>query len=115
MIDELSSKKSYDEFISLMKYFADTQPISTNTVILEEKSGNYSLTDDLGEPIKLRFDEEFAEEIVPVSLTGDELLISNLMAVMPGKIIFNNIDENKPIINTIKQIFEGRILYGKEI
>lgn len=115
LIDELTSQKSYDEFISLMKYFADTQPISSDTVFLVENSGKYSLTDDSGKPIKLKFNEEFADEIMPIPLSNEELLISNLMAAMPEKIIFNNVDENKPIINTIKQIFEGRISDGKEI
>lgn len=109
LIDEFSAKKSYDEFISLMKYFAEIQPASTETVVVEEKSGEYSLTDISGKPLELRFDEEFADELMPISLKGEDLLISNLMAAMPQKIILNNVDENKPIINTIRQIFEGRI------
>ena len=114
LIDEFSAKKSYDEFISLMKYFTDIQPPVTDTVVLEEVLGEYNLTDISGNPIELKFDEEFADELMPISITGEDLLISNLMAAMPKKIIFNNVDENKPIINTIRQIFEGRISNRKE-
>lgn len=114
LIDEFSAKKSYDEFIGLMKYFTEIQPAVTDTVVIQETLGEYNLTDISGKPIDLKFDEEFADELMPFSLTGEDLLISNLMAAMPEKIIFNNIDEKKPIINTIKQIFEGRISNGKE-
>lgn len=110
LIDELSSKKAYDEFIGLMKYFTEIQTPVTDTVVLSESEGEYLLTDSLGNPINLRFDEEYADELMPFNLTGDDLLISNLMAAMPKKIIFNNINTNKPIINTISRIFEGRIL-----
>ena len=110
-VDELSVKKSYDEFIGLMKYFTEIQKPETETVILSEDLGEYKLTDGDGNPLRLRFDEEFADELMPIGVTGDDLLISNLMAAMPKKIIFDNIDEKKPIINTISRIFEGRITY----
>ncbi|MFA7636900.1 MAG: putative sporulation protein YtxC [Monoglobales bacterium] len=110
-IDELSVKKSYDEFIGLMKYFAEIQAPVTDMVVLTESMGEYKLTDSSGEQISLSFDEEFAEEISPIGLTSEDLLISNLMAAMPKKIIFKDINEEKPIINTISRIFEGRISY----
>ena len=110
-IDEMSVKKSYDEFIGLMRYFTEIQTPATDTVILTEDSGEYKLTDEGGNPLKLRFDEEFADELMPVGMTGEDLLISNLMAAMPKKIVFDNVDKEKPIINTISRIFEGRISY----
>lgn len=109
--DEMAAKKSYDEFIGLMKYFAEIGSPVTETVVLREKFGEYSLTDADGNPLELRFDEEFADELASVELTGDDILISNLMAAMPRKIIFDNVDEKKPIINTINRIFEGRITH----
>ena len=111
LIDELMEKKSYDEFIGLMKYFTEIQTPVTDTVVISEKSGEYLLTDPQGNPINLKFDEEFADEFMPLNLSGEDLLISNLMAAMPGKIIYNNIDTDKPIINTISRIFEGRIIH----
>lgn len=110
-IDELSAKKSYDEFIGLMKYFTEIQTPVTDTVVLSENKGEYKLTDPTGNPILLKFDEEFADELMPINLTDEDLLISNLMAAMPKKIVFNNVNTEKPIINTISQIFEGRISY----
>lgn len=110
LIDELSAQKSYDEFIGLMKYFTEIQAPVTETVILSEKGDDYLLTDSSGKPINLRFDEEFADELMPFDLSGEDLLISNLMAAMPKKIVFDNINRNKPIIKTITRIFEGRIV-----
>lgn len=110
-IDELSAKKSYDEFIGLMKYFTDIQTPATDTVILTESCGEYKLTDTSGNPVLLKFDEEFADDLAPIGLSKEDLLISNLMAAMPKKIVFNNVDTDKPIINTISRIFEGRISY----
>ena len=110
-IDEMSAKKSYDEFIGLMKYFTEIQSPVTDTVILTETSGNYKLTDTSGNPVLLKFDEEFADDLAPLGLSKEDLLISNLMAAMPKKIVFDNVDTDKPIINTISRIFEGRISY----
>ncbi len=111
LIDELMAKKSYDEFIGLMKYFTEIQSPVTDTVILTESSGEYVLTDLSGNPVMLKFDEEFAGELAPLGLSHEDLLISNLMAAMPRKIVFNNVNEDKPIINTINRIFEGRITH----
>ena len=111
LIDELSAKKSYDEFIGLMKYFTEIQPPITDTVVISEAGGEYSLTDLSGNPINLRFDEEFADELMPLDLTGEDLLISNLMAAMPRKIVFDNVNTGTPVINTISRIFEGRITH----
>ena len=111
LVDEMSVKKSYDEFIGLMKYFTEIQEPVTDTVVLTENSGEYSLTDVSGNPIDLRFDEEFADELMPIGLSGEDILISNLMAAMPRKIIFKDLDRGKPVINTISRIFEGRISY----
>ncbi len=108
-IDELSAKKSYDDFIGLMKYFTEVQSPVTDTVILTETLGEYKLTDTSGNPIVLKFDEEFADDFAPFGLSREDILISNLMAAMPKKIIFENVDTDKPIINTISRIFEGRI------
>ena len=112
LLDELMEKKSYDEFIGLMKYFTEIQPPVTDTVIISEQSGEYILTDMQGNPLNLRFDEEFADELMsPLNLSGEDLLISNLMAAMPGKIVYNNVDTSKPIIKTINRIFDGRIMH----
>ena len=108
-IDELSAQKSYDEFIGLMKYFAEIQTPITDTVVLSENSGEYKLTDSSGKPILLKFDEEFADDLAPIGLSQEDLLISNLMAAMPKKIIFDNVNTDTPVINTISRIFEGRI------
>lgn len=111
LVDEFSAKKSYDEFIGLMKYFTEIQTPVTDTVVLSETEGEYKLTDSSGKPINLKFDEEFADELMPMNLTGEDLLISNLMAAMPKKIVLKNVNTDKPIINTISRIFEGRITH----
>ena len=110
-IDELSAKKSYDEFIGLMKYFTEIQSPVIDTVILTETLGEYKLTDTDGNPLLLKFDEEFADDLAPLGLSREDILISNLMAAMPKKIVFDNINTDKPIINTISRIFEGRITH----
>lgn len=111
LTEEVTAKKSYDEFISLMRYFTEIQSPVTDVVVLSENSGKYLLTDINGNPINMSFDEEFADEISPIGLSGEDLLISNLMAAMPKKIIFNDVNRDKPIISTISRIFEGRISY----
>ena len=111
LVDEYTTKKSYDEFIDLMKYFAEIQTPVTDTVVISEDGGEYKLTDSFGNLINLKFDEEFADELMPLNLTDEDLLISNLMAAMPKKIVFNNINAEKPVINTISRIFEGRITH----
>ncbi len=108
-VDEYSAKKSYDEFIALLKYFAQIQEPLIDAVVLEESDGVYKLYDLTGSPIKERFSEEFADELMPLNPKEEDLLISNLMAAMPGQIILKNVSMDKPVINTITQIFEGRI------
>ncbi len=108
-IDEYSAKKSYEEFIALLKYFAQVQEPLIDAVVLEESDGMYKLYDLSGSPIKERFSEEFSDELMPLNPKEEDLLISNLMAAMPGKIILKNVSMDKPVINTITQIFEGRI------
>lgn len=112
-IDEYVTKKAYDEFLDLLKYFVDIQD---ETDLIVRVTGNtedgFTLKDCLGNILKISENEEFFNEMSIIGLKHEDVLVSRLISLSPKRIIMSCDYETTPIGITIKKIFEEKLVFS---
>jgi putative sporulation protein YtxC len=60
--------------------------------------------------------EDLAKEISDREISHDDLLISSLITIAPSRITIHEFDriQNKELLNTINNVFNGRVTMSKE-
>ena len=113
-IDEYMTKKAYDEFLDLLKYFVSIQE---ETELIVNITGNtedgFVLTDCLGNIVKISKNEEFFSEMSIIGLKHEDVLISRLISLSPKRIYMSRDYEETPFGTTVKKIFEDRLVFLK--
>lgn len=115
LVEHYLTRKEYEEFISLLKYFVNVQeqrPEKTHIIIGD--SGGYTLLDEQGEDITAPSFADFIEgEILLTEEAYDDLLISVLITLAPKTITVHNClaIKNHELFSTISQVFDGKIDY----
>lgn len=116
IIEKYMVEKEYDEFIKILKYFADIQDSKIDVVnILIDKSGKYIVTDKNDENIEKWLTnslEEVNNTVVPKGITKEDMLISGLIASAPKSIIIHGFKncKNKEFIKTLNNVFGAKTI-----
>lgn len=108
-------EKEYNEFIKLLKYFVEVQESKIDEVnIIIDEMGMYTILDGNSKDIYDLFLDEVEDfNMSLVGVNKDDLLISGLIANSPKKIVIHGAENtlNVEIIETIKQVFEEKVIF----
>lgn len=111
-IDEMILDRQYQEFVSVLKYFVSHQEIKTPAVhIIHDDHRQSAILNEKMEPLEMNdLDDHFVLECLERDLNLEDLLISTLLNVSPRKIYVHTRDSSNPVVRTVKQIFEDRVI-----
>ncbi|AYF55166.1 putative sporulation protein YtxC [Clostridium novyi] len=117
VVEKYIAKKEYDEFIKLLKYFVDIQESKIKELnIIIQNDGSYLIQDENKKDIM----EDMFKELTGINSTqdveDDDLIISGLITYCPENIVIYNKEnsKNKEMINTIEEVFKGRVKFCEE-
>lgn len=112
IVSEYETQKEYKEFLRLLKYFVDVQEMKEEIIhIVGIKEGRYKIYDkdknDITEQCKQGFEQDFSDK----EINYDDLLVSSLITIAPRQIVIHHYEviQNKPLIETISSIFQGKV------
>nr|WP_269205510.1 MULTISPECIES: putative sporulation protein YtxC [Clostridium] len=117
VVEKYIAKKEYDEFIKLLKYFVDIQESKIKELnIIIQNDGSYLIQDENKKDMM----EDMFKELTGINSTqdveDDDLIISGLITYCPENIVIYNKEnsKNKEMINTIEEVFKGRVKFCEE-
>lgn len=112
-VDDFLMDREYREFIRLLRYFVDIQEPKIDTVhVIVGFDDRYMLLDGSKKEITNECIQEYVNEISEGEINYDDLLVSSLITFAPRKIVIHCTGQfrNKELIETIKNVFSGRII-----
>lgn len=112
-VDDFLMEREYKEFIRLLRYFVDIQDPKFDVIhIIVRYDSKYILLDEDRREITNECIQEFVNEINEGEINYDDLLVSSLITLAPKKIIIHSAGQfrNKELLETIKNVFSGRVL-----
>ncbi|MGI6776595.1 MAG: putative sporulation protein YtxC [Acetivibrionales bacterium] len=111
-VDDFLMEREYREFIRLLRYFVDIQnPKFDKIHVIAGYDGKYILLDENGREITNECIQEFVNEISEGEINFDDLLVSSLITFAPKKVVIHCTGQmrNKELLETIKNVFYGRV------
>lgn len=102
--EEYAAIKEYNEFIDMLRFFISVQTPREDLVHIVKDDGEWRILNRRRRDITESYTNDlphFDEE-----LTGEDILLSALIAIVPRRIIVHDEEENAKIYETIKLIFE---------
>jgi putative sporulation protein YtxC len=117
VIEKYMVEKEYTEFIKLLKYFVEVQDSKIDEVnIIVQVNGMYKVQDKSGNDILEEFFGELADNKLKSKANMDDMIISGLIANSPEVIKIHCVENcpNKELIETIKGVFNNRVIFCKE-
>lgn len=115
VVDEYLIEKEYMDFIKLLKYFVEIQEPKKEIVHVIMRNKGFDLLDGKLKHISHDFLKDFKDEILNNEIDKDDLLISVLISIAPKKVVIHSKKKlNNEIIDTLKNVFEDKIIFCKE-
>ncbi|MEA1959707.1 MAG: putative sporulation protein YtxC [Bacillota bacterium] len=113
--EEMKNEKEYNEFVKLLRYFVDTQPSRVHEVNLLLENNGFYLWDGNGKIIEEEFLDYYSNDLLVNEINLDDILISILITIVPGKIVLHNIKsiETTEAVKMIRSVFGDRIVECK--
>lgn len=111
-VDDFLMEREYREFIRLLRYFVDIQNPKFDTIhVIASYDGKYVLLDETKKEITNECIQEFVNEISEGEINYDDLLVSSLITFAPRKVVIHckGHMRNKELLETIKNVFSGRV------
>ena len=111
-VNKFLIQKEYNEFISLLKMYINSEGSKTDIVHLIYSDSNPILLDKAKKIIRIDENMFNAKYLSDISFSSSDYALNTLLTLIPSKIyihlIDNTIDE---FITTLKLIFEDRVIY----
>ena len=111
-VNKFLIQKEYNEFISLLKMYINSEGSKTDIVHLIYSDSNPILLDKAKKIIRIDENMFNAKYLSDISFSSSDYALNTLLTLIPSKIyihlIDNSIDE---FITTLKLIFEDRVIY----
>ena len=111
-VDEFLMEREYKEFIRLLKYFVDIQDPKFDIIhVILRENNKYILLNEDKKEITNQCIKEFVTDISTDEISSDDLLVSSLISLAPRKVIIHCAGKfkNKEILETIKNVFSGKV------
>lgn len=108
-------EREYIEFISLLKYYINSNKSTCNVVHLLYTSSGSCLFDEhnnLIDTSKIKLDSTYLSDI---SFSENDYILNALLTLLPQKIIIHIDEPYDDFINTLKLVFEKRIIFEKKL
>lgn len=103
-------EKEYKEFISLLKIYVNTTEAKTDIMHLIYVNGESILLDKQKSIIQIDSNINNAKYLSDISFSSNDIALNTLLSMLPKKIEVHLIDEEDEFINTLKLIFENRVM-----
>ena len=103
-------EKEYKEFISLLKVYVNTTETKTDILNLIYVHGESILLDKQNNIIQIEGNINNAKYLSDISFSSNDIALNTLLSMLPKKIEVHLIDKEDEFINTLKLIFENRIM-----
>ena len=111
-VNKFLIQREYNEFVSLLKMYVNSEPSKTDIIHLVYSDTNPILLDKSKNIIKIDDDIFNAKYLSDITFSSSDYALNTLLTLLPKKIyihlIDNNIDE---FITTLKLVFESRVVY----
>ncbi len=108
-VDDLIVEKEYNEFIELLKYFIEIQEPQIPLVhVLRNEDKSFEILNSEKETIHTDYLEGYISELIDEEVKYEDLLISALINLSPGKIILHF--DDCEVEEAIRNIFEDRVM-----
>lgn len=116
VVDEYVLEKEYIEFIELLKHFVDSQVPRMHTLHVGiTPAGKFHLYNEVGKKVTSEYLDDLSFASCGNEYSYEDMLVSALIAVAPRKIVLHiRYEGYKDTLNTIVQVFEGRVSYCNE-
>lgn len=113
-LEEYLLEKDYNEFIGLLKYFVQMQEEKVDVLKIHiETDGNFKFFDKYDRPLESNYTKDIMNVVLKENMNYEDFLISTLITICPKEIlIYDKLENNisREIIETIKAIFEGKVV-----
>jgi putative sporulation protein YtxC len=108
-VDEWIMERQYQEFIALLKYFVYIQEAKIPVAHLVHKGNHdFTLLNEQMKPIDSKQMDQFVVELIDKDINYEDVIVSTLITVSPGKLYIHTRTPEQQVIRTIMTIFEGR-------
>jgi putative sporulation protein YtxC len=109
-VDEWMMERQYQEFISLLKYFVYIQEAKIPSAhVVHHGNHDFTLLDETMRPIDTKQMDQFVVELMDKDINYEDVIVSTLISVSPGKLFVHTRTPEQQVIKTILTIFEGRV------
>jgi len=108
-VDEWMMEKQYQEFISLLKYFVYIQEAKIPAAhVVHHGNHDFTLLNERMVPIDTKQMDQFVVELIDKDISYEDVIVSTLISVSPGKLFVHSRTPEEQVIKTILTIFEDR-------
>ncbi len=113
-VNQYIIEKEYNEFISLLKVYINTNKSEVNILHLIYSKGESVLLDENKNIVSVSDNLFNAKYLSDISFSSNDFALNTLLSMLPKKIEIHIIDEEDEFINTLKLIFEDRAFICKD-
>lgn len=108
-VDEWLMERQYQEFISLLKYFVYIQEAKIPAAhVVHRGNHDFALFDETMRPIDTKQMDQFMVELIDKDINYEDVIVSTLISVSPGKLYIHSRTPEAQVIKTIMTIFDDR-------
>ena len=113
IVNEYVVEKEYDEFISLLNLYVNSEESKVDSVHLIYKNKEPILLDKNHNLIKTDIEQLNAKYLSDISFSSADVVFNTLLNIIPKKIYIhlNNKDKDE-FINTLELVFEDRVYFS---
>lgn len=113
-VNQFVIEKEYNEFINLLKIYIDSKPAECEILHLIYINGESILLDAEKNIVSVSENILNSKYLSDISFSSNDFALNTLLSLLPAKIEIHVIGTEDEFIDTIKQIFEGRVSICKE-
>ena len=113
-VNQFIIEKEYNEFISLLKIYIDSKPAECEILHLIYINGESILLDKEKNIVSVSENIYNAKYLSDISFSSNDFALNTLLSLLPAKIEMHVIGLEDEFIDTVKQIFEGRVSVCKD-
>ena len=113
-VNKFIVEREYEEFIDLLRMYISSKPSLANLVHLIYSNGDSILLDDNSNIINTNDSAFGAKYLSDITFSSNDYCLNTLLNILPKKIYLHLIDNDDEFINTLKLIFENRIIICRD-
>lgn len=113
-VNQFIIEKEYNEFINLLKIYIDSKPAECEILHLIYINGESILLDADKNIVSVSENILNSKYLSDISFSSNDFALNTLLTLLPAKVEMHVIGIEDEFIETIKQIFEGRVSVCKD-